>query len=118
MKPDTRFVASCASGEPSERNSATDTGKSATSSATTAKPKGLKALAGAVLERNQQRNQNATNELRQSSLSATETEVRRLVANIYSKDTPEDQAEALQHALSDPVAAAECYRWILSRSTH
>lgn len=47
-----------------------------------------------------------------------EAEVRRLVAMIYSKDTPEDQAEALRHALSDPVGALECYRWILSGSVH
>lgn len=47
-----------------------------------------------------------------------EGEVRRLVATIYAKDTPEDQAEALRHALSDPDGARECYRWILSWCVH
>lgn len=114
---------SCASGEPRERNRATDRGKNATRSATEAQPTGLRALAGKVLERNSQRNQGATTELRgaassATNLSATQAEIRRLVMMIYAQDTPEDQTEALQHALSDPGGALEFYRWILSGSVH
>jgi uncharacterized protein YigA (DUF484 family) len=91
----------------------------ATTSATEAQPTGLKALAGKVLERNQQRNQSATKQLRGATSSATdpsatEAEIRRLVATIYAQDTAEDQAEALQHALAHPEEALRCYRWMLS----
>ena len=51
---------SCAVALPRQRNCATDEGASATNNATAAQLRGLKALANAVLERNQQRNRSAT----------------------------------------------------------
>lgn len=43
-----------------------------------------------------------------------EDELRRFVAVVYANDSPEDQVEALRHALSDPEAARDFYGWRLS----
>jgi len=45
---------------------------------------------------------------------STSEELARLVSRVYATDTPEDRAEALEHALRHPEEALTCYRWILS----
>jgi hypothetical protein len=68
MSSATETTKSCAVALPIERNCATFTKIDATVSATGAQPTGLKALALAVLQRNQQRNFSATDDKKHAQL--------------------------------------------------
>jgi Spy/CpxP family protein refolding chaperone len=66
------------------------------------------------IARNKLRNKHATSS--ENGTQQAHTELRKLVAEVYSADTNADQAEALAAALADPDDALICYRAIVAET--